>query len=67
MVDTLDHVERRGGFPFASTNVLPFDGSALDCEPAVDRLLEGSMLADAVGRLSDDLLATARRPVGARS
>jgi CO dehydrogenase maturation factor len=61
------HVERLGGFPFASTNVLPFDGSALDCEPAVDRLLEGSMLADAVGRLSDDLLATARRPVGARS
>lgn len=52
----LDHLDRLGGFPFASTTMLPFDEAALECEPAVDRLLEGSALAGAVAALSEQLL-----------
>ena len=55
----LAHVDRLGGFPFASTTTLPFDGLALECEPAVDRLLAGSPLADAVALLADTVLAGA--------
>ncbi len=61
----LAHVDRLGGFPFASTTVLPFDEMALECEPAVDRLLEGSTLVDAVAVLSEQILAGAPGPVGA--
>lgn len=59
----LAHVDRLGGFPFASTTVLPFDGLAVECDPSVDRLLEGSALASAVEALSDRVLAGS--PVGA--
>jgi len=59
----LAHVDRLGGFPFASRTTLPYDELVLECEPAVDRLLEGSALADAVGVLSDRVLAVAPGPV----
>jgi len=60
----LDHMERVGGFPFASMSVLPFDELALECEPAVDRLLEGSALARAIAGLSEELLSGVPGPVG---
>jgi CO dehydrogenase maturation factor len=60
----LAHVNRLGGFTFASTTALPFDGLALECEPAVDRLLEGSALAGAVDGLAGLLLAGAAAPAG---
>lgn len=60
----LAHADRLGGFPFASTTVLPFDELALECEPAVDRLLEGSALARAVAVLSQLVLSGASGPVG---
>ena len=60
----LSHMERLGGFPFASVTALPFDEAALECEPAVDVLLDGSPLADAVAGLSADVLAAIRRPAG---
>ena len=60
----LAHMDRLGGFPFASVTVLPFDELALECEPAVDRLLEGSALAGAVAALSEELLAGVPGRVG---
>src|SRR5664280_188955 len=51
----LAHMGRLGGFPFASVTILPFDELALECEPAVDRLLEGSALAGAVAVLAGEL------------
>ena len=60
----LAHMDRLGGFPFASTTVLPFDEVALECEPAVDRLLEDSALAGAVAALSQELLSEVSGPVG---
>jgi CO dehydrogenase maturation factor len=60
----LAHMDRLGGFPFASVTVLPFDELALECEPAVDRLLEGSALAGAVAALSGELLAGVPGRVG---
>jgi CO dehydrogenase maturation factor len=60
----LAHMDRLGGFPFASGTVLPFDELALECEPAVDRLLEGSALAGAVAALSEELLAGVPGRVG---
>ncbi len=60
----LAHVDRLGGFAFATSTVLPFDPVALECEPAVDGLLEGSALADAVSALADAVLAGAVDPVG---
>ncbi len=53
----LAHVDHLGGFPFAAVTALPFDPSVLDGVPAVDLLLEGSPLAEAVGRLSADVVA----------
>ena len=62
---TLTYVDGLGGFPFASTAVLPFDEAALECEPAVDRLLDGSALAGAVAVLAEQILAgTTGFPVG---
>jgi len=63
----LVHVDRLGGFPFASLSVLPFDELALECEPAVDRLLEGSALAAAVAVLAERFLAGVTGPVGERA
>jgi len=61
----LAHMDRLGGFPFASVTALPFDELALECEPAVDRLLDGSDLATAAAGLAERLLAGAVGPVGA--
>lgn len=47
------------GNPFSSLHLLPYDERALAGEPSVDRLLEGSPLADAVDRLARDLLGAA--------
>jgi CO dehydrogenase maturation factor len=63
----LVHVDRLGGFPFASLSVLPFDELALECEPGVDRLLEGSALAAAVAVLGEQVLAGVTGPVGVRA
>ncbi len=63
----LGHVGRFGRVSFASTTVLPYDTSALDCDPAVDRLLEGSALCDAVAGLGDNLLASIPVVVGSPS
>ena len=61
----LAHLDRLGGYPFASTTVLPYDELALECEPAVDRLLEGSALADAVTELAVRVLVEGPVPVEA--
>jgi len=58
------HIDRLGGFPFASTTALPFDETALECEPAVDGLLGGSALACAVAVLSERVLGRVSGPVG---
>jgi CO dehydrogenase maturation factor len=49
--DVLGMVDRFGGFDFAHTWSLPFDGSAPTTDPSVDGLLAGSELADAVSDL----------------
>jgi CO dehydrogenase maturation factor len=64
IVRVLSHIERLGGFSFASVTALPFDESVLQCEPAVDQLLEGSALVDAMVRLSTEVVATRLHPVG---
>jgi CO dehydrogenase maturation factor len=64
IVRVLSHIERLGGFSFASVSALPFDESVLQCEPAVDQLLEGSPLVDAMVRLSTEVVATRLHPVG---
>jgi CO dehydrogenase maturation factor len=64
IVRVLSHIERLGGFSFASVTALPFDESVLQCEPAVDQLFEGSPLVDAMVRLSTEVVATRLHPVG---
>ena len=48
----LAHLETLGGFPFASVHPLPHDDAALDTEPSVAGLLDGSPLARAAGGLA---------------
>jgi len=52
----LSYAEGLGGFLFTSVTALPYDETALECEPAVDRLLEGSDLAAAVAGLAEIVL-----------
>ena len=52
----LAHVDRLGGFPFASVTALPFDRSVVDGEPAVDLTLEGSALVDALSTLASTIV-----------
>lgn len=53
-------VQRRiaeaGGFDFASTHVLPWDGRLLECEPDVGPLLEGGAWAEGVAALGETLV-----------
>lgn len=57
------YAEQVGGFEWDGVTVVPFDDAARQCEPAVDRLLDGSTLAEAVTGLAD-LLAAGRQPAG---
>jgi CO dehydrogenase maturation factor len=52
----LRYVDDLGGFAFSSVTALPFDAEVLACEPSVDRLLEGSVFADAVEAVTLSLL-----------
>jgi len=63
----LGHVGRFGWVSFVSTTVLPYATSALECDPAVDRLLDGSALGDAVARLGDCLFGAVPVAVGSVS
>jgi len=50
-----------GSPSFDSVTTLPYDESALSCEPSVSRLLDGSALATAVATLSEAVLTA--RPI----
>ncbi len=52
----LGYAEALGGFVFTSVSALPYDEVAIESEPAVDRLLEGSLLAIGVDTLADIVL-----------
>jgi CO dehydrogenase maturation factor len=60
----LAHVERCAVVGFASISILPYDSAALESDPAVSGLLDGSELADAVGLLCDSMLTVATSTVG---
>jgi CO dehydrogenase maturation factor len=60
----LAYIDRLGGFTFSSVTSLPFDDVVLEYEPAVDHLLDGSPLAEAMVGLADGVLASGRRPAG---
>jgi hypothetical protein len=60
----LAYVDRLGGFTFSSVTTLPFDDVVLEYEPAVDHLLDGSSLAEAMVGLADGVLAPGRHPAG---
>ena len=52
----LARVAEHGGYPFASIHALPYEELALETEPAVDGLLEGTGLASAIGMLGFELV-----------
>jgi CO dehydrogenase maturation factor len=52
----LRYVAERGGYPFASVHALPYEEAALEAEPAVDGLLEGTGLAGGIGSLGFELV-----------
>ncbi len=52
----LGRVAEHGGYPFASIHALPYEEMALETEPAVDGLLDGTGLASAVGMLGFELV-----------
>ena len=52
----LRRVDEHGGYPFASIHALPYEEMALDIEPAVDGLLDGTGLASAIGMLGSELV-----------
>ncbi len=60
----LAYVDRLGGFTFSSVTTLPFDDVVLEYEPAVDHLLDGSSLAEAMVGLANGVLAPGRHPAG---
>jgi CO dehydrogenase maturation factor len=57
----LGYVDQLGAPQFDSVTQVPYDEMVLINEPAVDALLEGSALAEAVGVLSTHVLASASR------
>jgi len=61
----LSYVDQLGGPSFTSVTDLLYDEMALECEPSIGPLLEGSALADAVATLSVTVLAGDRVPAGA--
>lgn len=52
----LRYVAESGGYPFASIHALPYEDAALEAEPAVDELLDGSGLAGGIGSLGFELV-----------
>ena len=48
-------------YRFATVHDLPYDEAVLEAEPAVDDLLDGTALADAVRSLSFDLVPLVSR------
>jgi CO dehydrogenase maturation factor len=56
----LDYVSRLGDPLFSSVTAVPYDEAVLLSEPSVDGLLEGSVIAEAVARLSTEVVG----PVG---
>jgi CO dehydrogenase maturation factor len=58
------YAEQLGGFPFVSITAFPYDEVALACEPAVDRLLMGSPLVDALAPLVRVVLEGTEHPDG---
>lgn len=51
----MDYVDGLGGFSFSSLHWLPYDEHVMVSEPSIEALLEGSLLANAVSELVDDL------------
>ena len=59
----LGYVAQMGGLSFDSVTSVPYDETVLLCEPSVERLLDGSLMAEAIGLLSSKLLASASHAV----
>jgi len=53
----LDYVDRLGGPSFSSVTTVPYDEVVPLSEPSVEALLGGSAIADAVGRLSTEVMS----------
>ena len=57
----LDYVDRLGGLSFSSVTAVPYDEAVPLSEPSVDALLGASAIAEAVARLSTQVVGLAGR------